>query len=550
MGKGEITETLLGSDQRGQSTRWSRMSAGGSGLPERQGTVMSEGMPGRQASFVPSGLRDQGLRLFTKGTGQEVTVTCQICFCSYRKEQILDCPARKEGCGPWCRECVAEHIKVKVRDGHVAQADLCCPGSGCDETLLRSNTEEELAELLAPLGKAQTADILAKRARYAQTQKENTRECPKCGTLQEGKHEPCSMGDYAPELTCTSCGEEFCFYHANAHPGRNCKEFLQEPAQKALAEVEDQMKKRQKPCPVCGKQWQKTRTSCNHMTCPPPCKTHWCWICGQKINPGTHYADFLGIRGRCAGRMFEGMAVDEQGIDDGDMAEVLDAEGPSRNMCDNPCTTPPQYRWSRILSYILVLATFPYLGTTLVIFLGTPALAMALYNCVFKDDAHPCLIVMICPLLLILLFLSVLFIFLFIILWMVPLMTISMVWGILQLILIGFSQPLYCICTAAGRPTSEFDAAQDATMVFPQQYMLLLMMFLTCIGADIEDEEGVEEPDPENGLLDVQQGERHEPFPVEAAAADPATPESAPAARASAKSTTSSPVAAAAEPEP
>lgn len=140
------------------------------------------------------------------------------------------------------------------------------------------------------ISKLTDADVFAKYSRFRKMQANPTlRQCPKCGELCSPLKDE-EAGRIIPEITCSSCNWEFCFYHSNAHSGRPCT--------MATAEHEDDderlavvlsMEEETNVCPNCSILTQKI-SGCNHMTCRQ-CQCEWCWVCGDKIDSvSTHYS--------------------------------------------------------------------------------------------------------------------------------------------------------------------------------------------------------------------------------------------------------------------
>eukprot|EP01062_Namystynia_karyoxenos_P059838 TRINITY_DN51260_c0_g1_i1.p1 TRINITY_DN51260_c0_g1~~TRINITY_DN51260_c0_g1_i1.p1 ORF type:complete len:586 (+),score=144.00 TRINITY_DN51260_c0_g1_i1:76-1758(+) len=473
---------------------------GGSALGSTGGQFPRQGTYHSAPHKTPSGVAPTPRRGNTAISGlasglarisKEETVTCEICWCSYRPAQMVQCPGATAKCGPWCGECVAAHVQSRVKDGFVSNADLCCPGSGCKAPLLTQGQgqdapEQQLARLLRPLGAAAAHDTVAKWARFQKLQKNDTRECPFCHDIQHGRPGVCEFGDYLPQITCLNCEKEFCFYHSNAHVGRSCADYLRDPAQRQQAQEEEELRGTQKPCPVCGRRWQKTRASCNHMTCPPPCGAHWCWICGKRINPATHYADLFGTGGSCAGRMFEGVQLTD-GQDHEPAALVDPGANRQPHMCDNPCTTPPQYRWARAMSYLLFAATLPLFGLVLAIFILIP---LKVINACRSDEVPAPAKLLLAPLFPVCGLLLFLAIFIVPCLWLMPLFFIGGIWGLFMFLLIALSSPFYMCCHACGRPSGDNDdAARDnAVNLFFKQHLHVLFLILHSCG--LFDDEG------------------------------------------------------------
>lgn len=127
-----------------------------------------------------------------------------------------------------------------------------------------------------------------------------TRECPRCGSLcrhhcyDTASDLEVGVKQQDAEMTCGSCGKQFCYFHSNAHEGQTCEEY-----EKQIRKQEEcTALKNTKPCPNCGIKTEKNG-GCNHMTCAR-CGKHWCWICnGDFPRCGCHEAPGRAVMHRC-----------------------------------------------------------------------------------------------------------------------------------------------------------------------------------------------------------------------------------------------------------
>ena len=101
---------------------------------------------------------------------------------------------------------------------------------------------------------------------------------PNCGEVIQ---KPCCCKKRA---VCTECTNAVCFKCGNRwHKGTKCMTF----EKFAVGHSE-----RFWPCPNCSAAIEKL-SGCNHMSCEL-CRTHFCWICKQKISqtdPGSHFKE-------------------------------------------------------------------------------------------------------------------------------------------------------------------------------------------------------------------------------------------------------------------
>jgi hypothetical protein len=119
---------------------------------------------------------------------------------------------------------------------------------------------------------------------------EHSRRCPTCDTAQINESGMNSSGKInMPTMMCVKCGEEYCYYHSNSHPGISCEEYekKEEEANKLNSQF---IRKFAKPCPQCNMLVSKSG-GCNQMKCTN-CGCYFCWLCNAKVDAGTfptHY---------------------------------------------------------------------------------------------------------------------------------------------------------------------------------------------------------------------------------------------------------------------
>jgi len=96
-----------------------------------------------------------------------------------------------------------------------------------------------------------------------------------------------------PNVTCSNCSTEFCYFHSNAHSAgqKACVAYHKKSLELDRANV-DYAKNtlHVKPCPTCGISVSK-EGGCNQMKCGS-CNTHFCWLCGEIIDDGAFPAHF------------------------------------------------------------------------------------------------------------------------------------------------------------------------------------------------------------------------------------------------------------------
>jgi len=95
---------------------------------------------------------------------------------------------------------------------------------------------------------------------------------------------------------CTVCQKEWCVTcKVEWHRGLRCTEYQKTKRKKLVLDrvrIKEAIKKFGfKNCPKCNNLIEKI-SGCNHMTCYPPCKTHFCWRCLATLDPNNledHY---------------------------------------------------------------------------------------------------------------------------------------------------------------------------------------------------------------------------------------------------------------------
>jgi ribosomal protein S27AE len=181
----------------------------------------------------------------------EETFFCNICLenCSSTLSFTLG------SCGmqhKYCRDCLQGYYTAQVNDGAV---EHYCPGvyGGCKGQL----AHEELASLVS-------ADVMDRQERLVQVKKNPLyRECPACSV-------GLTLPDQTPRILCGNCGEEYCFFHSNAHVGLTCESYVRSQSRKTRYELRatDQLVNRTtRSCPYCGSATEKNG-GCNHMYVP------------------------------------------------------------------------------------------------------------------------------------------------------------------------------------------------------------------------------------------------------------------------------------------
>eukprot|EP00930_Biecheleria_cincta_P070171 TRINITY_DN57817_c0_g1_i1.p1 TRINITY_DN57817_c0_g1~~TRINITY_DN57817_c0_g1_i1.p1 ORF type:complete len:412 (-),score=32.57 TRINITY_DN57817_c0_g1_i1:60-1295(-) len=200
----------------------------------------------------------------------QLKTTCPICCEDVAQQDaamFTSCCHKHQAC---CRPCMAHYIKGLVSEGRVD--DLRCP-------IVLECKAKALDSDIQSLSDSETY----KRYQRFQLLRQNQtlRQCPRCSELCQPA---CSEGPPPPGMTCEHCGEEFCYYHSNAHVGKTCEEY------ERTLDAENQSARAMEglwPCPGCGIVTEKV-SGCNHMTCTQ-CKAEWCWQCGERFESVTQH---------------------------------------------------------------------------------------------------------------------------------------------------------------------------------------------------------------------------------------------------------------------
>ncbi|KAL8170841.1 hypothetical protein V2J09_022645 [Rumex salicifolius] len=191
-------------------------------------------------------------------------VACGICFDTFQKDDIY-----AAACGhPYCNSCWAGYISTAINDGPGCLM-LRCPDPSCCAVV-----GQNMIDLLAP------EDDRKKYARYfLRSYIEDNRKAKWC---------PAPGCDYAVDYV-VGCGSYDVTCHCSYSFCWNCTEEAHRPVDcgtvakwilKNSAESENMnwILANSKPCPKCKRPIEKNQ-GCMHITCTPPCKFEFCWLC-------------------------------------------------------------------------------------------------------------------------------------------------------------------------------------------------------------------------------------------------------------------------------
>lgn len=203
---------------------------------------------------------------------------CGICFESYNLDNISTA-----ACGhPFCNTCWRAYISTSINDGPGCLT-LRCPIPSCGAAV-----GIDMVNML-------TSDEDKKKYRryllrsYIEDNKK-TKWCPAPGCDCAIEYD---LGSGSYDVTCY-CSYSFCWNCTEeAHRPVDC-ETVSKWIMKNSAESENMnwILANSKPCPKCKRPIEKNQ-GCMHMTCNPPCKYEFCWLClGQWSDHGERTGGF------------------------------------------------------------------------------------------------------------------------------------------------------------------------------------------------------------------------------------------------------------------
>uniref|UniRef100_A0A6N2MTG9 RBR-type E3 ubiquitin transferase n=2 Tax=Salix TaxID=40685 RepID=A0A6N2MTG9_SALVM len=191
-------------------------------------------------------------------------LTCAICFESFPRNKIFSA-----SCGhPFCNTCWSGYISTTINDGPGCLV-LRCPDPSCQAAV-----GQDMINLLAPDEDKEKYSRYLLRSYVEGNRK--TKWCPAPGCEYAVDF---AAGGGSFDVSCL-CSHSFCW---------NCVEEAHRPVDcgtvekwilKNSAESENMnwILANSKPCPKCKRPIEKNQ-GCMHMTCTPPCKFEFCWLC-------------------------------------------------------------------------------------------------------------------------------------------------------------------------------------------------------------------------------------------------------------------------------
>ncbi|XP_010470422.1 PREDICTED: probable E3 ubiquitin-protein ligase ARI8 isoform X1 [Camelina sativa] len=189
---------------------------------------------------------------------------CGICF-----ETFLSDKFHAAACGhPFCESCWEGYITTAINDGPGCLT-LRCPDPSC-----RAAVGQDMINLLAPDKDRQKYTSYFVRSYVEDNRK--TKWCPAPG-CDYAVNFVVGSGNY--DVNCLCC-YSFCWNCAEeAHRPVDC-DTVSKWILKNSAESENMnwILANSKPCPKCKRPIEKNQ-GCMHITCTPPCKFEFCWLC-------------------------------------------------------------------------------------------------------------------------------------------------------------------------------------------------------------------------------------------------------------------------------
>ncbi|KAJ6792963.1 putative E3 ubiquitin-protein ligase ARI8 isoform X1 [Iris pallida] len=191
-------------------------------------------------------------------------VTCGICFDNYPREMMSSAACGHQFCGV----CWRGYIGTSISDGPGCLT-LRCPDPSCGAAV----GEDMISVLAIPEDKEKYSRYLVRS--YIEDNRK-TKWCPAPGCEFAVEY---AMGSGSYDVSC-NCSYSFCW---------NCTEEAHRPVDcetvarwilKNSAESENMnwILANSKPCPKCKRPIEKNQ-GCMHITCTPPCKFEFCWLC-------------------------------------------------------------------------------------------------------------------------------------------------------------------------------------------------------------------------------------------------------------------------------
>lgn len=194
----------------------------------------------------------------------EKELLCGICFDFFPRSRM-----KAAACGHhFCNACWIGYIHTSVNDGPGCLT-LRCPDPSCSAAV----GEDMVLSLVSDEDRIKYTRYLLRS--YVEDNRK-TKWCPAPG-CEYGVDFVMGSGPY--DVTC-KCTHNFCWNCCEeAHRPVDC-ETVEKWILKNSAESENMnwILANSKPCPKCKRPIEKNQ-GCMHITCTPPCKFEFCWLC-------------------------------------------------------------------------------------------------------------------------------------------------------------------------------------------------------------------------------------------------------------------------------
>ncbi|PWN19018.1 hypothetical protein BCV69DRAFT_242327, partial [Microstroma glucosiphilum] len=260
---------------------------------------------------------------------------CSICLEAKRGEACT----RIEACGHvFCRECLLDYLTLHLTEGSLRLA-LSCPDASCvsSKALLKAGSisVSELSDFLK-----ETPSLLT-RLRFLEEKEAAEADptavpCPRpdCQTLTPKDASNDNSSRWEAFRQCRTCSYSFCVWcrktwHAPSPCSLPSTSSLLDKYAAATPEVrralearygrknllrlkaqyeeekanQEWLKGKTQACPHCSSRIEKS-LGCNHMTCQH-CQSHFCYLCGSRLNAAHPYQHFNTPGSPCFNRLFD-----------------------------------------------------------------------------------------------------------------------------------------------------------------------------------------------------------------------------------------------------
>ena len=237
-------------------------------------------------------------------------IHCQICF---EDKPGTQCMKFQDCHHIYCKQCMASYFEIKISEGFPV---LRCPKSSCLTIALSEQVkilvssemfqkyELKLMEIRSdvmncPLPHCRTLTSVDEKLSLGQCVNCQHAFCTVCKMTYHGI-EPCKINKYQKLIVEYSKAKT---QDKRVMEKKYGKKFLSEMLNMSLSS--EYMNKNTKSCPNCQTIIEKI-DGCNKMTCPK-CETHFCYLCGSKLNQQDPYRHFRNIGSSCHRNLFEGI---------------------------------------------------------------------------------------------------------------------------------------------------------------------------------------------------------------------------------------------------